>query len=219
MSTLSSFGPVILAGIFFGLLYRLRGGWFSNLSRRYGWEWGGKQRTQTMRLIWSVPVGLLLWYGTTPDSEMWYRAILCIAFVFASLALWGHGAHMVSTMSYWKEMWLRGEKVNTTELLTEWWLPKLFGGTPDPTWTDAKLIPYSLLGMTFIGLVRNFTAMLPFVVLAPSLALWFTLLGGTHGLLYLLGEYTPRPKDYHGSMVAEFYVGATTGAFLWWWLI
>jgi hypothetical protein len=219
MSTLSSLGLVVLAGfVVFGLLYRLRGGWFSNLSRRYGWEWGGKQRTQTMRLIWAVPVGVMLWYGTTPDSEMWYRAFLCIGFVFASLALWGHGAHMVFTITEWQQRWLRGENVGTTEFLTSWWLPKLFGGLPDPSWTDAKLIPYNLAGMTFIGLVRNLTAMMPFVILAPQMALWYTLLGGTHGLLYLLGEYTPRPKDYTGGEVAEFYVGGTSGAFLVWWL-
>jgi hypothetical protein len=219
MSTLSSIGLVVLAGfVVFGLLYRLRGGWFSNLSRRYGWEWGGKQRTVLMRLIWSIPVGTMLWYGTTPDSEMWYRALLCIGFVFASMALWGHGAHMVFTITEWQQGWLRGAKIETTELLTSWWLPKLFGGTPDPSWTNAQLIPYNLAGMTFIGLVRNLTTMMPFVILAPQMALWYTLLGGTHGLLYLLGEYTPRPKDYTGGEVAEFYVGGTSGAFLVWWL-
>lgn len=203
-----------VGALFGGLLYRLRGGWFSNLSRRYGWEWGGKQRTQTMRLIWSVPTGLLLFFGTTPDTEMWYRAIFCIAMVFASLALLGHGAHMVFNMSYWNERWKRGEQVNVTEIHTGFWLPRLFGGIPDPSWSNSRLIGYNLIGMGFTGVLRNAIAMAPFWVMAPWFALSYTLYGVTHALCYLVGEYLPRPKDYDGGEVAEFLVGASTWFFI-----
>ena len=64
-----------LAAIVGGVLYRLRGGWFSILS---GW----KQKTQLMRLIWSVPTGLLLFYLA---GGPWYIAPLLVVSVFASM--------------------------------------------------------------------------------------------------------------------------------------
>jgi hypothetical protein len=71
--------------------------------------------------------------------------------------------------------------------------------------------------MSFIGLVRNLTMMLPFVILAPSLALWFTLLGITHGFFYWLAEVLPKPKGILSVPVAEVFVGSTTWGFLAWW--
>lgn len=209
-----------------GVLYRLRGGWFSELSRKYGWEWGGKQRTHAMRLLWSIPTGALLFFGTTPDTEMWYRVFLCIVAVWASMALYGHGAHMIFDMKMWTIRWAKGEKVNTTELLTSWWLPKLFGGAPDLTWDNDKLVQYNLLGMGFIGLVRNLTAVLPIIVIAPLFCAVYVATGVAHGLLYWLGQkivdwFQPlwlEDKQFHGGEIAEFIVGfvsyATIGAIL-----
>jgi hypothetical protein len=191
----------ILAAIVGGILYRLRGGWFSNLSRRYGWEWGGAQRTQTMRAIWSIPTGLLLFFLA---GGPWYLAPLLIASVFASLALWGHGAHMVyDATHYVTDVPTKGK----TELLTEWWLPQAFGGIPDTTWPHWKVTAYNLAGMSFIGLVRNFTAVLPLLVITPVPAVIFGLTGLLHGPLYWAGY-----RINGTSETSEVLVGSVTWA-------
>jgi len=208
MSTLSSFGPIIipLAAALGGTLYRLRGGWLKH-------EWLGGSTHLARLLWWVIPTSLLLFFGTTPDAA-WYRILLIGLFVWASIALYGHGAHMIFSFNYWLTT-----KRQTTELLTEFWLPRVFGGVPDETWNETKFVAYNLVGMSFIGLVRNLTMMLPFVILAPFLALWFTLLGATHGFLYWLGEVLPKPEGIHGVSVAEVLVGATTWGFLAWWFV
>lgn len=82
----------ILAGALGGsLVYRLRGGWFSNISRSIGWEWGGKQRTQTMRMIWAVPTSVLMWLAS--DAPAWTIAPLIVT-NFTALALFGTGQYL-----------------------------------------------------------------------------------------------------------------------------
>lgn len=189
----------ILAAIAGGILYRLRGGWFSNLARRYGWEWGGQQRTQTMRALWSVPTGLLLHFLA---GGPWYLAPLLIVSVFASLALYGHGAHMV----FDAKQFIAFSK-NKTELLTEWWVPNVFGGIPDTTWPHWKVTAYNLAGMSFIGLVRNTTAILPLSAVNEWGALIFALTGLLHGPLYWAGY-----RINGTSHTSEILVGAVTWA-------
>jgi len=165
-------GWAFIAAIVGGILYRLRGGWLSILT---GW----KQKTQLMRAIWSVPTGLLLYFLA---GGPWYLAPLLIVSVFASMALYGHGAHMV----FDAKQFIAFSK-NKTELLTEWWLPQAFGGIPDTTWHHSRVTAYNLAGMSFIGLVRNTTAILP---LSPSHeipCLIYALTGLLHGPLYWLG--------------------------------
>jgi len=209
-----------VGAIFGGLLHRLRGGWFSNIARRYGWKWGASQRTQLMRLIWSLPTGFLLWFAMTPDTEMWYRGFLLSAFVFASMALWGHGAHMIYDIKEYRKRFddPNFNEKGSIEFATQWWLPKLFGGMPNRTWSDNKIILFNFTGMTFIGFVRHLTVVLPFCIMAPWFAFWYVILGFLYAGWYVLGELTPRPKDYTGGEVAEFYVGFTTWLFiLMWW--
>ncbi len=74
----------IIAAVVGGILYRLRGGWFSNLARSIGWTWAGRQRTQTMRLIWSLPTALLIVYLMSLPS--WQIAALTVSF-FAGIVL------------------------------------------------------------------------------------------------------------------------------------
>lgn len=81
----------IIAAVIGGILYRLRGGWFSNLARSIGWTWAGRQRTQTMRLIWSLPSALLIVYLMSLPS--WQIAALTVSF-FASMALIGNGDYL-----------------------------------------------------------------------------------------------------------------------------
>lgn len=83
---------VVAAAIVGSLVYRLRGGWFSNISRSIGWEWGGKQRTQTMRMIWAVPTSVLMWLAST-DAPAWTIAPLIVT-NFTALALFGTGQYL-----------------------------------------------------------------------------------------------------------------------------
>ena len=184
----------ILAAIVGGALYRLRGGWFSQLS---GW----KQKTQLMRAIWSLPTGLLLY---ALAGGPWYMAPLLIVSVFASLALYGHGAHMVYDAKYYVE---NVPTKGKTEMLTEWWLPHVFGGIPDATWPHWKVTAYNLAGMSFIGLIRNTTAIAPLSAINEWGALIFALTGLLHGPLYWAGY-----RINGTSHTSEVLVGAVTWA-------
>ena len=194
----------ILAAIIGGLLYRLRGGGFSNAMRALyastGSQvalWLSKQRTQTMRALWALPTGLLLYLAT---GGAWWMLPILIVSVFLSLALYGHGAHMV----YDTKQFIAFSK-NKTELLTEWWLPQVFGGIPDATWPDSKTALYNLAGMSFIGLARNTTAIIPVATSHEIPALIYALTGLLHGPLYLAGW-----RINGTSATSEVLVGATT---------
>jgi hypothetical protein len=185
-------GWAFIAAIVGGVLYRLRGGWFSILT---GW----RQKTQLMRAMWSVPTGLLLYFLA---GGPWYLAPLLIVSVFASMALYGHGAHMVFDAKQFVAF-----SKNKTELLTEWWVPNVFGGIPDTTWPHWKVTAFNLTGMSFIGLVRNTTAILP---LSPSHeipCLIYALTGLLHGPLYWLGYRINGRGE-----TSEVIVGAVTWA-------
>ena len=184
----------ILAAIVGGALYRLRGGWFSQLS---GW----KQKTQLMRAIWSVPTGLLLFFLA---GGPWHMAPLLIVSVFASLALYGHGAHMVYDATHYVT---HVPDKGKTELLTEWWLPSVFGGIPDATWPHWKVTAYNLAGMSFIGLVRNTTAVLLLFHTSAGAATAFALSGLMHGPLYWAGY-----RINGTSHTSEVLVGSVTWA-------
>lgn len=185
-----------------GLLYRLRGGLFSNIARRIGWEWGSKQRTTTMRLIWAVPSAawvMFLW-ETSPLVGL----ELVVTF-FGSMALLGHGAHMVYDMERLKkEHWEGGG--NDLELLT-FWLPWAFGGKPDATWSESRVFTFHMVGMSFIGLVRNTIAIIPVFFVSPVLGIIYAVTGLLHGPLYLLGYKTPWKGD-----ASEVIVGSVTWA-------
>lgn len=186
-----------------GLLNRLRGGLFSNISRDIGWEWGGKQRTTTMRLIWAVPTGLLLWLLTTGTSDWWMLLSLVVS-CFAGYALLGHGGHMVFGVDEWVKQWKTN--ANLTEITTEFWLPALFGGRPQPGWTIARVTLFHVLGMGFIGLLRSTIFMLPLLLSGThfygSLAL--ALSGSLLGLLYWLG-WSLKDGETSEVIVGAFY--------------
>lgn len=182
----------VIAAIIGGALYRLRGGWFSILT-------GLKQKTQLMRAIWSVPTGLLIYFLA---GGPWYIAPALIVSVFASMALYGHGAHMV----FDAKQFIAFSK-NKTELLTEWWLPQAFGGIPDTTWPHWKVTAYNLAGMSFIGLIRNSTAIAPVAITHDIQSLIYALTGILHGPLYWAG-YRVNGK----GETAEVITGAVTWA-------
>lgn len=177
------------------VLYRLRGGWLATLT---GW----RQPTQLMRAVWAVPTaGLLaLCFGASP-----LIAAALVGTVFASLALIGHGAHMVMDA----ERFVRGSS-NKTELLTGFWLPRLFGGVPEETWlvTRARDVTlYNIAGMSSIGLVRNIIAVAPLFWIAPIGAALYAATGLLHGPLYWVGW---RIDD--SSAAGELLVGGLSWA-------
>lgn len=190
----------IIAAIIGGALYRLRGGLFSDISRYVGWEWGSTQRTQTMRLIWAVPTAGLIVLLSQP-AAWWLFPALAIT-VWASMALWGHGAHAI----YDAKQFIAFSK-GKTELLTEWWVPDVFGGIPDTTWPHWKVTAYNMVGMSFIGLVRNITAILPVSPLNEYGALIYAGTGLLHGPLYWAGY-----RINSNGWASEILVGAVTWA-------
>lgn len=181
---------VVVAAVIGGALYRLRGGWLK--------RWINS--THACRAVWSVPTGLLLYFLA---GGPWYLAPALVVSVFASAAFWGHGAHMVFDAKQFLEL---GKA--KTELLTSWWLPQAFGGTPEATWPHSRITAYNLAGMSFIGLVRNATAVAPLSASHELGALVFTLSGLLHGPLYLAGW---RIRG-GGIQAAECIVGAVTWA-------
>lgn len=74
----------VLAAVLGSLFYRLRGGWFSQLS---GW----KQKTQLMRMLWAVPTAsLTVWASGAP---IWVLPLLVVT-VFTAQALFGTGQYL-----------------------------------------------------------------------------------------------------------------------------
>ena len=164
-----------LAALVGAILYRLRGGWLKTLT--------GTTSTHLSRLVWALPTAALI-YWQASLSDWWLLPVLVVS-VFASMALIGHGAHMIMDPER-----LANGTFKKTELLTEWWIPNVFGGVPDPSWLETRpqdLVLYSVVGMSFIGLVRNALAVLPLMWFAPLAAVLYALSGLLHGPLYWLG--------------------------------
>ena len=104
------------------LLYRIRGGWFSNISRAVGWEWGGKQRTQTMRAIWAVPTAALVTWSI--GGPLWLFPVL-IASLFTAQALFGTGQYLRDVRLELPD--LLGFYRNALAMLPAfYWAPELF---------------------------------------------------------------------------------------------
>ena len=152
-----------------------------------------------MRLIWSLPTAALFFLL---GDYQWGLMPALVVTIFASMALLGHGAHMVFDNRRFIE-----ESKAKTELVTLW-LPSVFGGIPDSTWPDNKVTLYNLVGMGFIGLLRNTLAVLPLLILHPSLAVYLYAASGLlHGGLYWLGH-----KIAGNGEAGEVAVGAFTWA-------
>lgn len=159
----------VLAAPIGAVLYRLRGGWFTDLT--------GIKSTHIMRLIWALPTSLLI-YLQMSDGLSWWQVPALAAAVWASLSLWGHGAHMI--MGDYKQWLAFAQK---TENLTDWWLPQLMGW-PKEEWPVWKLDLYQILGMGFIGFVRHLTMFVPIANSRETETAAFALLGLLHGPLY-----------------------------------
>lgn len=180
-----------------GLLYRLRGGLWKTLTGGDRW-WNG---SQACRLIWAIPTARLIFALT--GGPWWLPAALTVS-VFLSLALIGHGAHMVYGAAYWRVS-APGRQL---ELVTTFWLERLFGGLPwSPGWKEDRTDLFNAVGMSAIGLVRNAIAIAPAAYFAPLPAALYAVTGLTHGPLYWLGwKITPNIR------AAEILVGAVSWA-------
>ncbi len=77
-------GSILAAAVGGSLAYRLRGGWFSQLT---GW----KQKTQLMRLIWAAPTAALMTWSS--HAPLWLFPILIVS-VFTAQALFGTGQYL-----------------------------------------------------------------------------------------------------------------------------
>jgi hypothetical protein len=203
---------VVALALIGAALNRLRGGWFSNICRALVptlepdtfWRkvamWGSQQRTQTMRLIWATPTGLLLWSLTGYAEWLWLAFIVSC---FAGYAMLGHGAHMVYRIEEVHHLWRAKPNDPQTELTTRW-LPLVFGGAPGPLWPESKIWIYHMIGMSFIGLLRSAIMLSPIWWTSATFAGSFALVlsGLLLGPLYWLGG---RIQD---SRAAELIVGA-----------
>lgn len=192
----------VLAALVGAALYRLRGGGFSAMSRAVGWQWGGQQRTQTMRLLWSLPTSLLWAFAL---NLSWLVTLELVVSTFAGLALLGHGAHMVFDSKYFVE-----HSKNKTELLTGFWLPHLFGGIPDSTWNHNRVAAYNIIGMSSIGLARCLITVTPLLVAGETIpAAIYAASGLLHGPLYWAGW-----RINGSSATSECLVGAVSWALI-----
>jgi hypothetical protein len=189
------------------VLNRIRGGWGKE-------EYLGGH-SNLAKLVWAVPTGILLFLVTTPNTEMWYRAGLLIGSVYMSYALLGHGAHMVMVFNEWKVAWAQGKKPQATELVTRGWLPALFGGQPDATWSETKFHLYHLLGMGTIGVLRSLIMVLPVIIIEPRASLLFALTGVFHGFNYYFGSFLPFIKWRNMSTYYSQGGELVNGAFMW----
>ena len=155
-----------------------------------------------MRLIWSVPTaGLFAW----TLGLSWLVTLELVVSTFAGLALLGHGAHMVHDAKEFIE-----KSTKKTELLTEWWLPAIFGGIPDSTWPHWRVSLYNQIGMSSIGLVRNIITAAPLAFAGePIAAAIYAASGLMHGPAYWLG-YRINGK----GETSEVVVGAASWALI-----
>lgn len=191
MTVLVWFGVAILGG----LLYRLRGGLWKTLTGGDKW-WNG---THACRALWALPTAFML-AGTE-----WVMFGLLSATFFLSMALIGHGAHMVYGPAYFTHV------KDQDELLTSWWLPKLWGGHPANHWDQYEVDNYNMVGMSVIGLVRNTLAISPLIWMDPFWSFVYAMSGLLHGPLYNLGwTLTPNIK------AAEVMVGGVSWLLLFW---
>lgn len=179
----------LLAPFLGAILYRLRGGLWRDLTGAQRWYNG----THAMRAIWALPTAGLIY--ALAGGPLWLLGALFVS-VFASMALIGHGAHMMFDAQRYVD-----ENGTKTELLTSWWVPDVFGGVPDAAWKHSKITAYNMAGMSFIGLCRNAIAALPLIVVAPWFVALYALTGALHGPAYWAGWRLPGASSANGEYI------------------
>lgn len=187
---------VVALAIAGALLYRLRGGWLNDLT--------GFTSTHLSRAVWAIPTALCIYaFAGGP----WWLIPALIVSVFASMALIGHGAHMV----FDSRVWLETSK-NKTELLT-FWLPWVVG-TPEPTWPHDRATTFNLVGMSTIGVVRNAIAIAPMFVAGGHVleSAFYIITGAMHGPLYWAG-WRARGDSATGELFVGFWTWGLIAAF------
>lgn len=169
-----------------GLLNRLRGGLFSNIT-------GARQQTQAMRLLWAFPTSSLTCILLGADWLVFGEMVLMTWLSWVAL---GHGAHMVYDRRRLEveHFAAGGQDVEST---TAFWLPALFGGKPNDTWPTWRIYLFHMVGLGAIGMARCAIATLPlwFVPGAWPMAAIYIASGALHGPLYLLGYQTRWQGD------------------------
>ena len=176
------------------IAYRLRGGGLKTLTSRWPNRWWNG--SHACRAVWALTTGPLIY--ELAGGPLWTLPALVVS-VFLSMALIGHGAHMVYDTALFFDL-----NKPKTEMLTWGWLPRLFGGEPHPAWPPWQVAAYNMVGMSAIGLARNLVAVLPVVAIAPVAVAIYAASGALHGPLYWAGW---RIRG-GGIQVAELLVGA-----------
>lgn len=186
----------LAAAVVGGALYRLRGGWLKDLA--------GIGSTQLCRAVWALPTAALIYWQGIGGAGPWWLLGALIVGVFLSLALIGHGAHMVYGPAYWRV----SSPGRQLEAVTAYWLEALFGGLPwSPGWNERRTDLFNMVGMSAIGVVRNVIAIGMVAPFAPLPAILYAASGALHGPLYWLGwKITPDIR------AAEILVGAVSWA-------
>lgn len=193
---LSSLG----AGLVGAILNRMRGGMLK--------EWGWTDSTWWCRLAWAAPTGILLFFLTTPDTEMWYRIILLIGSSLASWALWGSGAHSIMNKDLWVNAWKAGSNPDITELYTTW-LPRVIN-PPTIFSPEEDFWKYHIVGKSTEGILRMLTMCLPLLIVAPWAAVKIILAGLAWGPIYWLSWQISDTKGWvYGEWATGFWTWFT----------
>ena len=187
----------IVLGILGGLLNRIRGGMWK--IEHYGGS------TQAVRLQWAFLFAMVVFWGTIPYLD--YRFAVLLLTGYLSWALIGSGANSVMDLSAWRSSWLKGMYPDDTEIYNSWWLPKLFGGTPDLQWSETRFLLYHIVGKSSEGVVRNALAICPIIILDTRVAIIYTLSGVLWGFLFYFAWLAPSSWSLRGWQLGEALVG------------
>lgn len=188
-------------GIVGAILNRSRGSWF----RTHVLDSG-----TLARLVWAVPTGFLMWYGLNTNYTFMENGLRVFLFILSAFAMWallGSGAHSVINFEKWKEQWDSGNTPDDTEGYSKWILFKLYGGSPNPMWSNEDFETYHCLGKSIEGVLRMAIMVLPIIYLNPGLSGVLVLSGFTWGWLFYLGW---QLDDDHGWAWGELFTGFIT---------
>lgn len=195
----------MLIGTLFGVL-----GFYTNRIRGGLWKDFFMGSTQGVRFVWSFVFASVVFIGTTPAitfSEVGpWRFFLLVFTGFMSWAMFGSGAHSILDLAQWRKAWLRDMYPDDTEIYTQW-LPRVFGGHPDLSWSESKFLLYHITGKGVEGVLRNVIAISPCIFLSPHMAGTYIVAGTLWGFLFYIADMMPTSWSVRGWTLGEGLTG------------